>query len=196
MKNMQILAVLLFFCCAINAQNTLERAKVKFENRHYNRANSLLKKYIASEKDTNKLAEGYFWLGECSYQKLKKRKPDEAIQVAHEQFKKGFDFSKKSPHCFVGMGKLLLDKKNDKEALKSFDMAVRYSKTKSYKEANPDIYMLIGDMFLNCTQPNIEQAIANYTRARDIEPNRKDVWEKMNDPKILKYLKEQALKGQ
>ena len=186
MKRIQILVALLLFAWTMNAQTALDEAKKKIVNENYKEAKSLLGKYIAGEKDPNKQAEAYFWLGECDYLNFVDENPSKAIDQAREQYNKGLVLSKSNPQCLVGMGKLLLDKKNEKEALKTFDQAIRSSKAKPYREGSPEIFMLIGDAYLNCTQKNIEQADANYTRARDIEPKFSTVWIKMGDAKLAK----------
>ena len=186
MKRIQILVALLLFAWTMNAQTALDEAKKKIVNENYSEAKGLLDKFIAGEKDPNKQAEAYFWLGECDYLNLIDDNPNQAIEKAREQYNKGLALSKNNPQCQVGMGKLLLDKKNDKEALKTFDSAIRSSKAKPYKEGHPSIFMLIGDAYLNCTQKNVEQADANYTRARDIEPKFAPVWIKMGDAKLAK----------
>lgn len=186
MKRIQILAALLLFAWTMNAQTALDEAKKKIVNENFSEAKGLLDKFIAGEKDPNKQAEAYFWLGECDYLNLIDDNPNQAIEKAREQYNKGLVLSKNNPQCQVGMGKLLLDKKNEKEALKTFDSAIRASKAKPYKEGHPDIYMLIGDAYLNCTQKNVEQADANYTRARDVEPKFAPVWIKMGDAKLAK----------
>ncbi len=186
MKRIQIFAAMLLCAWTLNAQTALDEAKKKIVNENYTEAKSLLDKFIAGEKDPNKQAEAYFWLGECDYLNLIDDNPQQAMEKARTQYDKGLLLSKSNAQCLVGMGKLLLDKKNDKVAMKTFDDAVRSSKAKPYKEGHPDIYMLIGDAYLNCTQKNVEQAVAAYTRARDIEPKPATVWIKMGDAKMAK----------
>ena len=186
MKKIQIFATLLLFAWTMNAQTALDEAKKKIVNENYKEAKSMLETYIASEKETEKQAEAYYWIGESEYRNLIDENPQQAMEKARDQFNKGLVIEKKSPHCLVGMGKLLLDAKNSDEALKTFETAIRSSKAKPYREGHPDIYMLIGDAYLNSKQPNIEQAVANYTRARDIEPKPAVVWIKMGDAKMAK----------
>jgi tetratricopeptide (TPR) repeat protein len=186
MKRIQIFAAMLLCAWTLNAQTALDEAKKKIVNENYTEAKGLLTKFIAGEKEPNKQAEAYFWLGECEYRNFIDDNPQQAMDKALEQYNKGLLLSKNNAQCQVGMGKLLLDRKNDKEALKTFDAAIRSSKAKPYKEGHPDILMLIGDAYLNCTRKNIEQAVANYTRARDIEPKPAVVWIKMGDAKMAK----------
>ncbi len=186
MKKIQIFAVLLLFAWTMNAQTALDEAKKKIVNENYKEAKAMLETYIASEKVPEKQAEAYYWIGEAEYRNLIDERPQEAMEKAREQYNKGLAIEKKSPHCLVGMGKLLLDKKNQKEAMELFDNAIRSSKARPYREGHPDIYMLIGDAYLNSTQPNVEQAVANYTRARDVEPKPAIVWIKMGDAKMAK----------
>jgi tetratricopeptide (TPR) repeat protein len=79
-------------------------------------------------------------------------------------------------------GKILLDNGKEDEALKFFESAIRLSRVKPYRDGNPNVFMLIGDAYLNCTKPNIEQAYSFYKRARDIEPRNQAYWEKLRNP--------------
>lgn len=84
-------------------------------------------------------------------------------------------------------GKNLLMSSNGKEAANTFDKAIRASKTKQFREGSPEVYMLIGDICLNATPKNncnICMAIHYYTRSRDIDPNRKIIWEKLEDERF------------
>ncbi|MBL7816596.1 MAG: hypothetical protein JNL70_16365 [Saprospiraceae bacterium] len=84
-------------------------------------------------------------------------------------------------------GKNILMSGNEKEALKTFDQAIRVSKAKPYREGSPEVYMLIGDIYLNAASRNkcyICTAYNYYTRSRDIDPNRKIIWDKMNDERF------------
>ncbi len=186
MKKIQIFAALLLFAWTVNAQTALDEAKKKIVNENFSEAKTMLNAYIASEKVTEKQAEAYYWLGECDYRNLIDGSPQQAYEKALEQYNKGLALEKKNPQCLVGMGKLLLDKKNPKEANEIFDNAIRSSRARPYKEGHPDIYILIGDSYLNSINPNVEQAVANYTRARDIEPKPAIVWIKMGDAKMAK----------
>ncbi len=186
MKKIQIFAALLLFAWTMNAQSVLDEAKKKIVNENYREAKTMLNAYIASEKETQKQAEAYYWIGESEYRDLIDGNPQLAYEKALEQYNKGLAIEKKNPQCLVGMGKLLLDKKNEREANEMFENAIRSSKARPYREGHPDIYMLIGDAYLNSINPNVEKAVASYTRARDIEPKPAIVWIKMGDAKMAK----------
>jgi tetratricopeptide (TPR) repeat protein len=79
-------------------------------------------------------------------------------------------------------GKLLLDNGKEDEALKLFESAIRLSLVKPYREGHPHVYTLVGDAYLNCSKPNIEQAYSFYKRARDIDPRNQVYWEKLRNP--------------
>jgi tetratricopeptide (TPR) repeat protein len=79
-------------------------------------------------------------------------------------------------------GKLLLDNGKEDEALKFFESAIRLSRVKPFREGHPDVYMLVGDAYFNCSKPHIEQAYSFYKRARDIEPRNQAYWEKLRNP--------------
>ena len=186
MKKIQIFAALLLFAWTMNAQTALDEAKKKIVNENYSEAKTMLNAYIASEKETAKQAEAYYWIGESEYRNLIDGSPQQAYEKARDQYNKGLAIEKKSPHCLVGMGKLLLDKKNTKEATALFEDAIRNSRARPYREGHPEIYMLIGDAYLNSINPDVEKAVASYTRARDIEPKPAIVWIKMGDAKMAK----------
>lgn len=190
MKRIKVVFALLFLALTMKAQ--IEVAKGHIANENYGEAKKVLNQYLTAEKDPLKQAEAYYYLGECDYLDLvldkNSSKEDKAkgSSAAREQYAKGLAIAKSSPHCQVGMGKLLLDAQNGKEALKTFDSAIRDSRKKPYKEGHPDIYMLIGDSYMNSMNPNIEQAVANYTRARDVEPKSASAWLKLGDGSLAK----------
>lgn len=190
MKRIKVVFALLLLAMTMKAQ--IEVAKGHIANENYGEAKKVLNQYLTAEKDPLKQAEAYYYLGECDYLDLvldkNSSKEDKAkgSNAAREQYAKGLAIAKSSPHCQVGMGKLLLDAQNGKEALKTFDSAIRDSKKKPYKEGHPDIYMLIGDSYLNSLNPNIEQAVANYTRARDVEPKSAAAWLRLGDGSLAK----------
>ncbi len=192
MKRFHVVAALLFLTLNIKAQSGIEQAKSLITNENYADARKSLTQYIGAEKDLLKQAEAYYWLGECDYQDVvldKQSTPADVtkgLAAAREQYNKGIAIAKNSPHCLVGMGKLLLDAKNGKEALKTFDQAIRESRKKPYKEGHPEIFMLIGDAYLYATNPNAEQAVSNYNRAKEIEPKDARFWIKAGDGNLAK----------
>jgi tetratricopeptide (TPR) repeat protein len=187
MNRIKVLVALLFLACMVQAQTALDQAKNLITNENYGEAGKVLTQYIASEKDPLKQAEAYYWIGESLYRDLADEKNMQpAFDKSKEQFNKGIAIAKNSPHCLVGMGKLLLDAKNTKEALKTFDSAIKESRKKPFKEGTPEIFMLVGDAFLNGVNKNPEQAVAYYTRARDIEPINAKTWIKLGDGSLAK----------
>jgi tetratricopeptide (TPR) repeat protein len=172
MKRIQILAALLLFACTIQAQTQLDEAKKLILNENYGDARKMLTTFISAEKEPARQAEAYYWLGESYYEELIDEKADEAKSKARTEYDKGLAVDKNSGACLVGMGKLLLDAKNGKEALKTFDQAIRASKAKKFREGHPDIYMYVGDAYMNCTQKNYDQAASNYAKAREIDPTK------------------------
>jgi tetratricopeptide (TPR) repeat protein len=186
MKKIQVFAALFLCVWTLQAQSTVESAKGLIVNENYGKAKEVLNQIIGAEKDPLKQAEAYYWLGECEYRDLIDDNQGKAFEKAREQYNKGIAVAKSSPHCQVGMAKLLLDAKNSKEALKVFDQAIKDSRKKPYKEGHPEIFMLIGDSYLNCTQKNPDFAVANYTRARDVEPTNGLAWLKLGDGNLAK----------
>jgi tetratricopeptide (TPR) repeat protein len=187
MNRIKVVAALLFSACMVQAQTALDQAKNLITNENYGEAGKMLTQYISSEKDPMKQAEAYYWMGESMYRDLADEKNMQpAFEKSKEQFNKGIAIAKNSPHCLVGMGKLLLDAKNTKEALKTFDSAIKESRKKPFKEGTPEIFMLVGDAFLNSVNKNPEQAVAYYTRARDIEPSNAKTWIKLGDGSLAK----------
>jgi tetratricopeptide (TPR) repeat protein len=186
MKKIQVFAALLLFAFTLKAQSPIETAKGLIVNENYGKAKEVLTQYIGTEKEPLKQAEAYYWLGESEYRDLIDDNQAKAFEKAREQYNKGIAAAKSSPHCQVGMSKLLLDAKNGKEALKTFDQAIKDSRKKPFKEGHPEIFMLIGDSYLNCTQKNPDQAVSYYTRARDVEPTNGLTWLKLGDGNLAK----------
>ena len=190
MKRINFVLALLFLAFTMNAQ--IETAKGLITNENYGEARKVLNQYLTTEKDPLKQAEAYFWLGECDYTEFvmdkNSSKEDKAkgMMLARENYNKGLTIAKTSPHCQVGMGKLLLDAKNGKEALKTFDMAIRDSRKKPFKEGHPEIFVLIGDAYLYSTNKNAEQAVAYYSRAREVEPSNAKNLIKLGDGNLAK----------
>jgi tetratricopeptide (TPR) repeat protein len=82
----------------------------------------------------------------------------------------------------IDEGKILLDNGKEDEALKLFESAIRLSRVKPYRDGNPNVFMLVGDAYLNCTKPYVEQAYSFYKRARDIDPMNQIYWKKLRNP--------------
>ncbi len=76
----------------------------------------------------------------------------------------------------------MLNNGKEDEALKLFESAIRLSRVRPFREGHPDVVMMVGDAYLNCSKPNIEEAFSFYKRARDIEPLNKLYWEKLRNP--------------
>ena len=187
MKRIQIFAAILLLAGTAKAQSAIDEARKQIVNENYNAARKGLTDYISAEKDPAKQAQAYFWLGETYYQDLIAENPIKAMESAREQYNKGLALDKGNSYCQVGMGKLLLDAKNIKEAQKTFDSAVRNSKEKPYREfGSPQIQMLIGDSWLNGLNKNAEQAVNYYTRARDIDPSKAVYLIRMGDGNLAK----------
>ncbi len=92
-------------------------------------------------------------------------------------------------------GKSYLQSGNKKEAIKAFYRAIKASAAKPYREGHPDVYILIGDIYMSLSAQNIcnlYEANNCYTRARDIEPRHKISLERMAD-KRFEALKEEAI---
>ena len=138
MKRIQILAALLMLACTVQAQTTkLDEAKKLIVNENYGDARKMLTDFISTEKEPARQAEAYYWLGESYYADLIEENPASAMTKSRDEFNKGLALDKSSPFCLVGMGKLLLDAKNGKEALKTFEQAIRASKTGNSKKDTP-----------------------------------------------------------
>ena len=187
MKKIQILAALLILACTVQAQTTkLDEAKKLIVNENYGDARKMLTAFIAGEKEPARQAEAYYWLGESYYSDLIAENAAQAMTKSRAEYDKGLAIDKNCPQCLVGMGKLLLDAKNGKEALKTFDQAIRSSKVKKFREGHPDVIMLVGDAYMNSTQPNYEQAVAYYTRAKDIDPKSSTYYLRLGEAQMKK----------
>jgi tetratricopeptide (TPR) repeat protein len=186
MRKIQFIAVLMFLGTFTTKAQSISEAKNEIVNENYAKAREILNKVIAAEKEPLALAEAHFWLGETFYEENITENKSKALEFSREQYSKGIVVAKNSPHCQVGMGKLLLDAKNGKEAAKTFDSAIRDSRKKPFKEGHPDIFMLVGDSYLNGVNKDPEMAVANYTRARDIDPKNAIYWLRLGDGSLAK----------
>jgi tetratricopeptide (TPR) repeat protein len=96
---------------------------------------------------------------------------------------------------FLDQGKSYLQSGNKKEAIVAFYKAIKASAAKPYREGHPDVYVMIGDIYMSLSAQNIchlYEANNNYTRARDIEPKHKISLERLAD-KRFEALKEEAI---
>lgn len=94
----------------------------------------------------------------------------------------------------VEIGKQLLNSGNSVEASHAFKNAVLSSKQKKYRQGSPEIYVLIGDIYLSNSHKNIKRALLFYETAYSIEPN-EILWKKFYDPifdGIKKEMREQT----
>lgn len=187
MKQLFFLLTLTFFSWAVKAQTKLDDAKKLITNENYTGAKKMLEAFVAEGTGLPRdIGEAYYWLGETDYRNLIESNPAGAMAAARQQYEKGLTVVKDNPYSLVGMGKLLLDAKNTKEAAKTFDQAIRASRSRRYKEGNPDVYDLIGDSYLKGLNKDPEQAVANYTRSRDIDPTPASTWLRLGDGSMAK----------
>lgn len=152
----------------LNAQ-TIKNGILFLEQENYTEARKVFNQ-LASQNNP----DAYFYLGELAYLD---EKPDSAKYF----YNKGITANTKSAINYIGLGKLSLDKKNNSEAKKNFDQAIKYSKS---KDAN--IFYLIGKACVDAENRDLDQAITNLSKARDMDPKQSDYWSVLGDAYYFK----------
>ena len=113
------------------------------ENENYTAALDIFNT-ICKADPKNSIA--YFYIGEVNYLQ-------EDYSEAEKAYRKGLTINTQCAECYVGLGKLDLDKGNNVEAEKNFSAAERINKK------NANIPGLIGDAYLYNLKPNANKAI-------------------------------------
>ncbi len=160
----QILFACLFsFLCTVGYSQITEGIK-HLENENYAAATEA---FNAACKADSKNGVAHFWLGEVAY-------AQEDYTAAEKAYKKGVDAGS-CAECYVGLGKLFLDKANVAEAEKNFELAKRIDKKKA------STFGRIGDAYLYSKNPNSTKAIEFLGNARDMDPKNAIYWAHLGD---------------
>ncbi len=178
MKMIKWSFVFAFFAAtfAVQAQ-TIDEGKKQLDNENFGKAREIFNAIITREPMNG---EAYYYLGETYYQ-------DEKPAEAKATYEKGFVATKgDNPHVLVGKAKIALDEKNEKEATKLVEKSIRASRNRTYREGHPDIYALVGKAYLDSKNENLQEAVNNFTRARDIEPKSARYWILLGDAQLKK----------
>lgn len=84
-------------------------------------------------------------------------------------------------------GKILLDSGYREKAKDYFLKSIIISKSPKYREGNPEVFIAIGDIYMNTPSQDkckLCNAYDCYIRARDIEPRNKKAWERLKDERL------------
>ncbi len=178
MKKILSLGAFFIMGASFLTAQTIEEGKNYLNNDNLTKARETFEKVVAAKPQDG---EGYYWLGEAYYAE----QSEHGSAKARENWSKGAALPNGAKDE-VGLGQLQLDAKQDKEAQKTFDSAIRHSRGKGYREGHPDVYMEIGKAYLNGKNVNATEAIDNFTRARDIDPKQAIYWVRLGDAQMKK----------
>lgn len=148
-----------FYLVSGNAQ-TLQEGIQQMENENYAAA---LNTFNALCKADSRNSIAYYYIGEVNYLL-------ENNQEAEKAYRKGLSINSQCSECYIGLGKLELDKGNTAEAEKHFETAIRANKK------NASVYGFIGDAYLYGKKPNAQKAIEYLNQAKAIDPKKAVYW--------------------
>lgn len=155
------------FLCTLGFSQITEGIK-HLENENYAAATEA---FNAACKADPKNGVAQFWIGEVAY-------AQEDYNAAEKAYKKGIEAGD-CAECYVGLGKLFLDKANVAEAEKNFELAKRVDKKKA------STFGRIGDAYLYSKNPNATKAIEYLGNARDMDPKNAVYWAHLGDAYIM-----------
>ncbi|MDQ3017527.1 MAG: tetratricopeptide repeat protein, partial [Bacteroidota bacterium] len=163
---------ILFACifslfCTLGYSQIVEGIK-HLENENYAAATEAFNQACKAD---SKNGVAHYWIGEVAF-------AQEDYAGAEKSYKKGVEAGN-CAECYVGLGKLMLNKGNVAEAEKNFELAKRIDKKKA------STYGLIGDAYLYSKTPNATKAIENLGNARDMDPKNAVYWAHLGDAFIL-----------
>jgi tetratricopeptide (TPR) repeat protein len=141
------------------AQPGMEEIHALLENENYHAAHVKAQEMIKIDPEKG---DAYFYVGEAYYL-------EEKYDSAFIWWTNGTEAGSKNAYCEIGLGKLLLDRKDEEGAKSKFVIAERLGKNKVAFGA-AYIASWIGKSYLNCRFPNPENALIFATKARDYEP--------------------------
>ncbi|EOR93146.1 hypothetical protein ADIARSV_3711 [Arcticibacter svalbardensis MN12-7] len=145
---------------------SLGDAKKAIDAEQYQQAKTILKKLIASQPTSG---ENYFYLGNV-YLK------DDYTDSAKATFNKGVSSDAEYALNYVGLGTLDLGAKNPTAAKAKFDKAISLVKR---KDNSP--YLYIGKAYTNAVPADYASALANLTKAKEINEKDAEVYLAMGD---------------
>ena len=136
------------------AQQPLQEGIKHMENENYAAALEVFNS-ICKAEPKNSIA--YFYIGEVNYLQ-------EDYNEAEKSYRKGLTINSQCAECYVGLGKLELDKGNITEAEKNFKTA------QTIHKKNAILLAHIGDAYLYSKKPNATKAREYLVMARDLSP--------------------------
>lgn len=154
MKRLALAFLLSSFFVIGYAQQSIQDGIKHMENENYTAALDVFNS-ICKADPKNSVA--YFYIGEVNYLQ-------EDYSEAEKAYRKGLTINAQCAECYVGLGKLELDKGNNAEAEKNFSAAERINKK------NSTIPGLIGDAYLYSQKPNANKAIEYLEKALAMTP--------------------------
>ena len=162
---------LLMATVVAGAQTKLQEGMTHLENENYGPARAAFREAIAVAP---KSGAAYFYLGEAHY-------AEENYDSASVYYQRGLEADNRCDVCQTGIGKTLLDQKKTDEARKAFEMATRYTRSK-----DPKTFSAIGAAYLGARNPNPEEAVLNFTKARDLDTRNPVYFIQLGDAELAK----------
>ncbi|MEP7197637.1 MAG: tetratricopeptide repeat protein [Saprospiraceae bacterium] len=163
-----IINLLIVSLLRLNSQS-LEEGIRYFENENYGEALNTFTKLNASDP---KNAIYAYYIGEVQYALENPAGAKTAYQI-------GLSVNSKCDECKIGLGRLELDKKNDLEAKKYFDSALKGN------SKNHSIIAKVGDAYLYNQNPQPVLALEYLTKARDLDPKIAKYWIHKGDAHLI-----------
>lgn len=155
---------------AVVAQ-TLTEGITHLENENFGAARQVFNKIIKQEPAN---ADAYYYLGETYY-------ADEKPDSAKIFFVQGTTAAPKGAAPHIGLGKLLLDQKKPADAKKSFDQALKLSKSKDAR-----IFALVGKAYTESSQKNADLAIEHALKATELDAKKSEHFVALGDAYLAK----------
>ncbi|MFN8280069.1 MAG: tetratricopeptide repeat protein [Saprospiraceae bacterium] len=152
----------------LNGQ-TLQDGIKQLENENYETALNTFTK-LSNADGKNALYQ--YYIGEVYYAL-------ENTDAARTAYNKGLAINPKCDECRIGLGKLEIDKKNLAEAKKQFESALKGN------GKNHAIIDMVGMAYLYNKNPQAQQALEYFTKARDLDPKIVKYWIHKGDAHVL-----------
>lgn len=168
-KNYNLIFFLLVLVQTLQGQ-TLQEGLKQLENENYTAALNTFTSLNATNPKNPIFA---YYIGEVHYAL-------ENYEAARTSYSIGLNVSSNCDECRVGLAKLDLDNGKFLEAKKNFDSALKGN------SKNHALIALVGDAYLYSKKPNVDEALALLTKARDLDPKVAKYWAHLGDAQVLK----------
>ena len=170
--NLRMAGILFLLMISFANGQTLQEGQKKIEMKQLEGAKKTFKALL--DKDANNV-EALFYLGKVYWLQ---QKNDSAMVL----FQKITSINPESPLGYVGQGYVYLNQKNDKDNVMVNKKALSYSKPK-----DPSTYMNIAEGYIYGAFPNLEKALENLEKAKEISKNNAKIFILTGDAYATKF---------